>query len=97
MQRSFSGDTAMVRWFMVADLRRVPSYMRRFASQRAPREAHRLLLMDGAGTVAQQLGADRNAMTVLVLDRDHRVMLQRVDVSPTPDQLQLVRAMVLGR
>ncbi|MCU0616680.1 MAG: hypothetical protein MUD17_06250 [Gemmatimonadaceae bacterium] len=94
LQHALAADTASVRWFMVADLRSVPSFMRRMASQRAPREAHRILLLDGEGTVASQLGADKKALTVIVLDRERHVKLRLTDVSPTRDQVRLVRDMV---
>lgn len=97
LQRVLAADTATVRWFMVADLRSIPSFMRRLASQRAPREPHRILLLDADGTISTQLAADRKAMTVVVLDRDRRVRLRLSDVAPTSDQLRVVRDMVIQR
>lgn len=97
LQRALAADTAAVRWFMVADLRGVPAFMRRLASQRAPREAHRTLLLDGEGSIAKQLGADRTAMTVVVLNRERRVRLRLIDPLPSSDQLRVVRALALER
>jgi hypothetical protein len=91
LHRAFATDAATVRWLMVADLRGIPRVMHRLASQRAPREPHRRLLLDHDGRIARQLSLGRDAYTVVVLSPTGAVTLRLVDPLLNSAQLETVR------
>ncbi len=91
LHHHFAGDSTAAQWFMVADLRSVPRVMRRLASQRAPREAHRRLLMDHDGRIASQLLLRRESFSVVVLSPTGAVALRLIDSSVSSQHLSAVR------
>ncbi len=82
---------------MVADLRSVPRVMRRLASQRAPREAHRRMLLDHDGRIASQLSLTRGSFGVVVLSPTGDVVLRLVDSTVDTRRLGEVRRVMERR